>query len=177
MVLVKPTAALGGEFVLPEDLESASTELAEVPTASSVRPRRAFRVGDLQLALGENEVAELLEAPTVFAIPNSPNWVGGLVNVRGDLLPVIDLHRVFRIRDGEKPQHLLAVGKGDDRIVFGIDELPFLVQTDATRELERPPEIPRPLIECTEAIYEANGLYLYAFQHRSFVNQLRTQHA
>lgn len=50
-----------------------------------------FRVGDLRLAAPLAEVLEVLPPPAVSRIPMTKPWVKGIANVRGTLLPIVDL--------------------------------------------------------------------------------------
>jgi len=52
----------------------------------------AFRIGDLHLVAPMNEVSEILDLPGLTRVPNAKPWVLGLSNVRGNLLPVLDLY-------------------------------------------------------------------------------------
>jgi twitching motility protein PilI len=52
----------------------------------------AFRLGDQQLLVPVGEVVETLSLPHLTAVPNTADWVNGIANVRGSLLPVLDLH-------------------------------------------------------------------------------------
>lgn len=52
----------------------------------------AFRVGEHHLLASLGEVIETLVYPTLTTVPNTCNWVRGIANVRGKLLPVIDLN-------------------------------------------------------------------------------------
>jgi twitching motility protein PilI len=52
----------------------------------------AFRLGDQQLLAPMGEVVETLPMPQLSIVPNTADWVHGIANVRGRLLPVIDLH-------------------------------------------------------------------------------------
>jgi len=52
----------------------------------------AFRLGEAFLVSPINEIRELILCPTVLAkVPGAKTWIKGLANVRGLLLPVIDL--------------------------------------------------------------------------------------
>jgi len=51
----------------------------------------AFRVGELHLAAPLGEVVELLTFPSMTRVPGAKSWVLGVANVRGNLLPVMDL--------------------------------------------------------------------------------------
>lgn len=175
MSLTRPTIALGGAFELPE--AQATTAAGAADTSDYRAQRRAFRVGDIQLMLPESELAELLDELSVFPLPNAPEWTSGLLNLRGELLPVINLHHVFDVPADKSAQRLLAVGRGTDTVVLTIDDLPFSVEPDTARNLSSPPDMPAPLIGHTPAVYEANGLYLYEFNHQGFLSELRGNQA
>ena len=50
-----------------------------------------FRLGDLRLVAPLGEVVEVLTYPGLSRVPRTRNWVRGIANVRGNLLPVMDL--------------------------------------------------------------------------------------
>ena len=52
----------------------------------------AFRAGKYHLLASLGEVVETLVYPPMTAVPNTSVWVRGIANVRGKLLPVIDLN-------------------------------------------------------------------------------------
>ena len=65
---------------LPQQEEVRSTSLAI-----------GFRIGSLNMVTPVEEVAELLTYPSLSRIPGTKTWVKGIANVRGNLLPVMDL--------------------------------------------------------------------------------------
>jgi len=52
----------------------------------------AFRVANASLVVALGEVVEILEFPDITFVPMTRPWVRGMANVRGSLLPVIDLN-------------------------------------------------------------------------------------
>lgn len=50
-----------------------------------------FRLGRDQLLAPMGEVTEILTYPTLTRVPRVKPWVRGLANIRGNLLPVLDL--------------------------------------------------------------------------------------
>jgi len=50
-----------------------------------------FRIGDSCLVAKLGEVIEILELPAMSRVPLTRPWVLGMANVRGNLLPVIDV--------------------------------------------------------------------------------------
>lgn len=51
----------------------------------------AFRLGGLQLVAPLAEVAEILTPLPLSKVPRTKSWVCGIANVRGNLMPIMDL--------------------------------------------------------------------------------------
>ena len=50
-----------------------------------------FRIGDRHFVSSIAEVNEILTVPALTAVPGARSWLLGVANVRGNLVPVIDL--------------------------------------------------------------------------------------
>ncbi|MES2857828.1 MAG: chemotaxis protein CheW [Pseudomonadota bacterium] len=85
----------------------------------------AYRVGSHRLASGFDEVVEILPLPAVTPVPGSQPWMLGVANVRGTLLPVVDLKQFL---EGERTvlhesQRVLVVRQPGGDVAVTIDEL------------------------------------------------------
>ena len=60
-----------------------------------------FRVGARYLVSSINEVNEILTLPALTIVPGTRPWLLGVANVRGNLVPVIDLRQYL---EGERTQ-------------------------------------------------------------------------
>ena len=49
-----------------------------------------FRVADYMFLLDQGDVAELLTLPPITMVPGTKQWVAGVANVRGQLLPIVN---------------------------------------------------------------------------------------
>jgi purine-binding chemotaxis protein CheW len=54
-----------------------------------------FRLGDEYFAANVGKVLEILEIPQITKVPRSPEFMRGVVNLRGSVLPVIDTRIKF----------------------------------------------------------------------------------
>jgi purine-binding chemotaxis protein CheW len=54
-----------------------------------------FRLGDELFALDVSQVREVLELDTITGVPNALEFMRGVINVRGSVVPVIDLRAKF----------------------------------------------------------------------------------
>ncbi len=50
-----------------------------------------FRLGDDRLMADMGDVKEILEVPEYTVVPGVKSWIVGVANVRGSLLPIVDL--------------------------------------------------------------------------------------
>ena len=85
----------------------------------------AYRVGAHRLASGFDEVVEILPMPSLTHVPGALPWMLGVANVRGTLLPVVDLKQFL---EGERTvlhegQRVLVVRQPGGDVAVTIDEL------------------------------------------------------
>jgi twitching motility protein PilI len=86
----------------------------------------AFRVGSHRLVSPLGEVIEILDFPALTAVPMTRPWVRGIANIRGGLLPVIDLGGYLngrRTKVTDKTR-VLVVDCDDTLTGLVVDEVP-----------------------------------------------------
>ena len=69
------------------------TPSANVPSPSVRREALLFELAEQRFALALSDVIELSRACAVQALPKAPEVVLGVLNLRGEVLPVLDLRR------------------------------------------------------------------------------------
>jgi len=60
-----------------------------------------FKLGDELFAANVSQVIEILEIPKITRVPRSPEFMRGVVNLRGNILPVIDSRVKFGLPPAE----------------------------------------------------------------------------
>ena len=50
-----------------------------------------FRIGDSKLIAAMSDVKEILDLPDFTTVPGVKSWIVGIANVRGSLLPIMDM--------------------------------------------------------------------------------------
>ncbi len=88
-------AASTTPYTLLKEIEARSRSRA-LGLPQQVEVRRTwsgigFRVGDLLLVSSLGEISEMLIAPDMTRLPHAKSWVCGIANMRGMLLPIMDL--------------------------------------------------------------------------------------
>lgn len=100
---------------------AASGEAKGVGTKTAEWVGLGFKLGDTNYLAARTDVREVMEPPAVTRVPGAKPWLLGLANVRGDLLPIVDLRRLL---SGEA-----GVRTGTSRVIVLNHEAPagFLV--------------------------------------------------
>jgi purine-binding chemotaxis protein CheW len=73
-----------------------------------------FEVGGLRYALPALEVREILRCVAIVPLPQAPSIIEGLINVRGTLVPVLDIRTRFRLpsKPAAHTDHLVLAWAG-----------------------------------------------------------------
>ncbi len=79
-----------------------------------------FLVGGMRLVSKLGDVAELLPVPKLTSLPAVKPWLMGIANVRGRLIPVVDLHEYLQVPTTlpANQRRVLVIEDGD--IVAGL---------------------------------------------------------
>ncbi|MGB6392146.1 MAG: chemotaxis protein CheW [Candidatus Acidiferrales bacterium] len=98
-----------------------------------------FRVGRETFGLPISLVREIVRVPEITAVPNAPDYIEGVINLRGRIIPVVDLRKRF----GEKAT---APSKKNRIIVVEFDNRAIGLMVHSASEVLRlpPSEIAAP---------------------------------
>jgi len=125
---VNSTAALSS-FALLKQIETRSQQYA-VGLPQKIEARRTwsgigFRVGELRLLVTMSDVGEILRYPDVTKVPSTLRWVKGLANIRGTLLPIMDLNGFVSndLSKIKKSSRVLVVQHGELSSGLLVDEV------------------------------------------------------
>ncbi len=153
-----PTEALG--FCDP-----AQTPDLEVRRTEGDSVRYGFRVGSLGLLVAQQTASELIGHLSVYPVPNTPPWFPGLVNLRGNLIPVFDLKRLFALpEDGGTERKLLVLDKEDSAAGVYVDGFPRPLKLG--QPMDRMPTLPRILEDHVARAYFLDDTVWLELRHR-----------
>jgi len=150
--LLRPTEALDGGIVAPpEDAGRSATGTASVE-------RMTIRIGNMHLLCAPDIGREVILPPPSSPLPHTPVWLLGVANVRGVLVPVVDLALAFGIEHmNDRRAYLLISGAGEDTIGLLVDGLPVLRRLESSERLNSMPPHPEMLTGHVYAAYEHGG--------------------
>lgn len=104
-----------------------------------------FRVGRLAFLISASTYCEVIEHLNINPLPKVDTWFSGLLNLRGDLVPVIDLQVLFAEPIVHNKRQLFVIDRGEKAMAIWIDGLPE-IHNVSLRPLKQLPSLP-PLLE------------------------------
>lgn len=102
----------------------------------------SFRTGEEEFGVDILKVQEIIKMLTITKVPNSPEFVEGVINLRGKVIPVIDLRKRLSLQSKEHDNKTRIVVVDLDGSTFGfiVDEVNEVLRI-SEKTLEEPPEL------------------------------------
>ena len=143
--LLKVLDVIAGED--QEKIAAMGTTLTERRAREAVvenhdLPLVVFRLGEEAYSLRLHEVREIIMAGLVTPVPRAPSFIEGVLNLRGEVMPVIDLRDRFGLPRRERTSLTRIIitpigGVSTGLVVDSVDEVRNVDQ----RKLEEPPKV------------------------------------
>jgi purine-binding chemotaxis protein CheW len=102
----------------------------------------AFALGDEEYAVDIRRIREIIKTRPVTEVPRAPAFVPGIISVRGQIIPVIELRQRLRLPAPPRPPgreaRVLIVSRGDEDFGLLVDEVRQVVRMRDS-DVEPPP--------------------------------------
>ena len=109
------------EFALATD--GPSDEIIESPADAREQARRqylAFNLGDEEYALDIKQISEIIKVREFTDVPRTPEFVLGIISLRGVVVPVFDLRRRLKLGASELTSTTRIVVCQQDDVTVGL---------------------------------------------------------
>jgi purine-binding chemotaxis protein CheW len=107
-----------------------------------------LRIGRETFGIPIGKVREIVRVPEITSVPNAPDYIEGVINLRGRIVPVVDLRKRFR-------EVVAAPNKKNRIVVVELDGRPIgLIVNSASEVLKIPPSE----IEAPHAVFQEGEL-------------------
>lgn len=130
-----------------------------------------YTIGSYNILVEQGIKVENLSGLVINKIPHAPEWCSGIVNVRGIIMPIVNMHTFLKtgIDNSSKKHNLIMLEyKNLTPIIFQIDKLPEMVFIDDYTYENAPNNSPDWLNQTV-----TNGANtLYEIDHQELLKQL-----
>lgn len=123
-------------------LEQLEKEVAEQQETEKDLGRKIqliiFKLGGEEYALNIDQIKEVVLTPGIAQIPQTPDYIKGVANIRGTIIAIVDLNEKFKV--GEENDNIgrftLVVESEEFKIGILVKEVPNTL-TVGEKEIER----------------------------------------
>ena len=110
----------------------------------------SFTIGDEEFGVDILKVQEINRMLAVTRVPNSPEYIDGVINLRGKVIPIIDLRRRFQMerKEHDKNTRIVVVELSGKVVGFVVDAV-----SEVMRIPKSVTEPPPPIVAGIDAEY------------------------
>jgi purine-binding chemotaxis protein CheW len=90
----------------------------------------SFNIGQEEFGLDIQRIQEINRMVDITHVPNSPEFVSGVINLRGKVIPIIDLRKRFGFpqKEYDKNTRIIVVELGEAVIGFIVDAVQEVIR-------------------------------------------------
>lgn len=99
-----------------------------------------FRIGKESYGIGIRHVIEIIELQSISSVPDMPDYVKGVINLRGKVIPIVDLRLRFGMEERAHDSRTCIVVTEVDGVLVGclVDTVEEVLEIQP-RNIEPPP--------------------------------------
>lgn len=125
-----------------------------------------FYLAEEEYAVTILKVTEILECAVLTKVPGTPVWIRGVINLRGAVVPVVDLAVKFGLAPTSITRRtcvvMVELQHEGDRLVLGVmaDAVNQVVELGPD-EIQPPPSFgPKVRVDCIQGMGDNNGRFI-----------------
>ena len=101
-----------------------------------------FKLGKEEYGVNIMEVQEIGPYSEPVRVPNTPEFIEGVINLRDNVIPVISLKKRFNISDQDLTENTrtIVINLGDKQIAFIVDDASEVMTIDEA-DIQETPEL------------------------------------
>lgn len=99
---------------------------------AEVRQFVGLRLGKEKYGINIMDVEEIIRIIDITVVPKAPSFVEGIINLRGKVIPIVDLRKKLNIyaAGGSKDTRIIVTNMKEKRIGFIVDSVEEVLRLD-----------------------------------------------
>jgi purine-binding chemotaxis protein CheW len=101
-----------------------------------------FKMGNEEFGIDILQVQEINRLIEIMKVPKAPYFIEGVINMRGNIIPVVDFRKRFGMpkKESNKLTRILIIEAVEKTVSFIVDEIKEVMKISQS-QIEAPPEI------------------------------------
>ena len=138
--------------------------------------RYGFVIDNMGFLIAENTLSEVVKNLQIYPIPNTQIWMKGLVNLRGNLVPVYDFSNLLGLEaDKNEARNLLVLGNDALSVAVLIDKLPRPCDVASWEKIDVLPRQLPGIEEYIEDAYLSDDIVWMDFDQKGYFESIKQQ--
>lgn len=102
----------------------------------------SFNLAQEEYGVDVLKVREIIRMPTITRVPNTPHYVEGVINLRGKVIPIINMRKRFSLADAEydKQTRIMVMDVGGELMGFIVDAVSEVIRISSS-EIQPSPAV------------------------------------
>lgn len=128
--------------IIQKDIKRRGAVLEKSTKEHELEQYTVFSIGKQLCALSIGEVVEIIRVQTITDIPGVKEYIAGMINLRGSIIPVMDLRKRYGMPTPpmQKKARIMIVYHDGEDIGLIVDEVTMVTYVDRT-QVEPPLEL------------------------------------
>lgn len=89
-----------------------------------------FRLGEEHFAIETEKIQSINDMMTITQVPKSPDYIKGLINLRGSIKSLVDINLLLNIVSERKQNNIIILKVYEEEIGISVDEVEEVIEVD-----------------------------------------------
>lgn len=89
-----------------------------------------FKLGEEHFAVETEKIQSINDMMTITEVPKSPNYIKGLINLRGSIKSLVDINLLLNIVSEKKQNNIIILKLYEEEIGISVDEVEEVIEVD-----------------------------------------------
>lgn len=146
----------------------------ETKTSAQTKPTKQviFILGDEEYGLDIMLVNAIEKYTDFVPIPNAPSYIRGIINLRGDVIPVYSLRRKFGLAEKEMDDNtkLIVTKSNGILMAYEVDAVKEIIEIPAENLIETPPIVKSIQTSYIQCVANLSGRMIVLLDHNGILS-------
>lgn len=150
---------MSSENILFQVEEDEMEKTVPEDESSSSRKHLIFTVDNLKIGIDAEQVVEIMNVYTATYLPMMPNYIQGIFNMRGQIIPIMDI----RLRLGKPPAEegiLIVIDYNNNQLGIQVDSVDLMLDIPVESIVPIPSQSAQKLVSGMCTLPDGSGTML-----------------